>query len=155
MHVCALFVSSSSVIIFNTVAGATTYCSKSAMVIQPFLSPSSMWWTPATESRYFFHEIDWVIKESERTLKFNSCNGSASYTQPLIRQISVLLPSNQRFTPSICVSLQVSNGTGQALTLKVFSSTISDLSVLGKKGESLCHGISTYWAVENCDGKTC
>ena len=155
MHVCALFVTSSLVIIFNTVAGANTYCSKSAMVMEPFLSPSSMWWTPGHRKPVFLSP-NWLSNQSERAhCKFNSCNGSVSYPQHLIRQISVVMPSYQRFTPSICASLQVSNGRGQALKLKVFSSTISDFSVLGQKGESLCHGISTYWAVANCDGKTC
>ena len=57
MPLCVLFVSSRSGIVFNPSAGAITDHSQSAKDIDPFLSPSSMWRTPATESRYLFYRM--------------------------------------------------------------------------------------------------
>ena len=55
--VYVLFVSIRSGIVFNPSAGAITDNSKSVKDIDPYLSPSSMWTTPATESRYSFYRM--------------------------------------------------------------------------------------------------
>ena len=66
MPMCVLFVSSRSDIVVNTSSDAITDHNQSAKDIDPYLSPSSIWRTPATESRYSFYRMG---PESERMIE--------------------------------------------------------------------------------------
>ena len=60
MRVCVLFVSSISGIVLNPSASAITDHSQSAKNMNLYFESSSMWKTPAIESRYLFHRTGWV-----------------------------------------------------------------------------------------------
>ena len=90
MPVFVLFVYSRSGIIFNQSSTAITDHSQSEKDKTSILSPSSMWRTPATESRHSLYRIGWVNPGNERTTEIYFCRGLGLNPQRRDRQFSVL-----------------------------------------------------------------
>ena len=98
--VCTV-VSGTSGIVFKPSACAITDHSQSANEIAHISSPSSMWRTQATASRYSFYRMGWVNPESESTSEIDVRLGWDSHPQPLDQQSKVVSPKYHRSLNSV------------------------------------------------------